>query len=53
MIEKDAEHERMEHLLRQVRPVGTSPQLKDRVTGAAGSAWRHAPLEVPRQVPLR
>lgn len=49
----NGKYEKLEHLLKQARPVAPTPQLKVRVTSAAGKAWGRATLEVPWQVPLR
>ncbi len=53
MNETSSKHDKVEHLMKQVRPTGPSPQLKDRVTSAAEKAWGRALPEVPWQVPLR
>jgi hypothetical protein len=53
MNETNAEHERIERLLKQARlPEPPSP-LHDRVTTAAKQAWDQTPTDVPWQVPLR
>ena len=53
MNETNAEHERIERLLKQARLPEPSAQLRDRVTAAAKQAWDHTPTDVPWQVPLR
>ena len=53
MNETSSKHDKIEHLMQQVRPTGLSPQLKDRVTSVAVKAWGQAPPEVPWQIPLR
>ena len=49
----NGKYEKIEHLLKQARPVAPTPQLKDRVTSAAGKRWSRSPSEIPWQVPLR
>ena len=53
MNETNAEHERIERLLKKAHLPQPSSQLHDRVATAAGQAWDQEPTDVPWQIPLR
>lgn len=53
MSDPNAEHEKIERLLKQARLPEPSSQLRERVTTAAKQAWDQAPTDVPWQIPLR
>jgi len=53
MNNKDAQHERLENLLRKAHLPEPSQKLQERITAAAKSAWNQAPLELPWLIPIR
>jgi len=53
MNETNAEHERIERLLKQARLPQPSSQLHDRVTTAAKQTWDREATDVPWKIPLR
>jgi len=53
MNETNAEHERIERLLKQAHLPQPSSQLHDRVTAAAKQTWDREATDVPWKIPLR
>jgi hypothetical protein len=46
------EHGKIERLLKSVRPVGPSAELKGRIVGAARDAWQEAQADTPWRIAL-
>ena len=53
MNETNAEHERIERLLKQAHVPEPSDPLKNRVTTAAQQAWEQSATDVPWRIPVR
>jgi hypothetical protein len=53
MSEAEHEYNRMEHLLKRVRPQAPSPELKARVIRAAHNAWQDDATGIPWWIPIR
>lgn len=53
MNRDNEEHAEIERLLKQVRPLEPSSELKARVVRTAGEAWLKASAGVPWQIPIR
>ena len=53
MNETNAEHERIERLLKQAHVPAPSNQLRERITDSARQAWKRNEAETPWRVPLR